>query len=563
MAGFNLNRALGPLEGDTHFPFGVWDVEASDWWNLQLLGVFDGEHYCHFRDIGSFLDYIMQKRYRNFRWFAHFGGRYDLNFVFDYLRSRNDCSISFYCSGSMVIQMKIKRNGIITKLCDSFRLLPGALGGKWKDGVFIPGLGDAFDVKHKKTSYDFAAMEYGRELIEYNEQDCRCLYECLERFYAETGVQSETFATHAMKIFRKDHLKQLIWKPKQSVLDFVRPSYHGGRVEVFKAKHENLTAYDVNSMYPYVMQFPMPIEHIGESKRLLDGKYGFVDATVNIRDCYIPSLPVRFGKLYFPMGLLRGTWAADELREAENRGAQIQKIHHAEYFETAPIFQSYIMKLYELKKMASEPTRTIAKLLLNSFYGKFGQNPTKKVYTTEWDAPYDATPIITPEGVPTGFAFYERTSHAAYLLPHLAAAVTSAARLHLLSNLSDSSFYCDTDSVFTTEKLETSKELGGWSEVGTGACHFIQPKLYKFKGSWKAKGLNTKEDIDVFVQGGTNHGERTISIKEAMKSGQHAAQHVKVEKVLREDAPKRAWDLSHQDTRPWNMAEITKRKVAR
>lgn len=552
MSAFHLNRALGPLEHDTHFPYGTWDIEASDWWNLQLIGVFDGENYHHFRDIGYFLDFIMQKRYRNFRWFAHFGGRYDLNFVFNYLRDRDDVSVSFYCSGSMVMQMKIKRNGNITKLCDSFRLLPAKL----RD------LGVAFDVKHKKTSYEFTAMEYGKELIEYNEQDCRCLYECLERFYAETGVQSETFASHAMKIFRKDHLKQLIWKPKQNVLDFVRQSYHGGRVEVFKAKHDSLTAYDVNSMYPYVMQFPMPIEHIGESKRLFDDKYGFVEATVNIRDCYMPSLPVRHGKLYFPMGVLRGIWTADELHQAEERGAEIQKIHHAEYFQTEPIFSSYIMKLYELKKIATEPTRTIAKLLLNSFYGKFGQNPTKKVYTTESDAPNGATPLITPEGTPTGFAYFERTSNAAYLLPHLASAVTSAARLHLLTNLSDKVFYCDTDSIFIPEKIETSRELGGWSEIGAGECHFIQPKLYKFKGIWKAKGLNREESIDAFVDGGVNHGQRTISIKEALKSGKTATQHISVEKVLREDMPKRAWDGAHQDTRPWRMDEITKRKAA-
>ena len=550
MSYFKLNRALGPLTNDSHFPFGTYDVEAANWWNLQLIGVFDGKDYYHFRDIGSFLDHIMQKKYRNYRWFAHFGGRYDLNFVFDYLRSRDDLAISFYCSGSMVVQMKIKRRDIITKLCDSFRLLPAAL----RD------LGIAFDVKHKKTSYEFTAMDYGKELIEYNEQDCRCLYECLERFYEETGLQSETFATHAMKMFRKDFLHQFLWKPRPQVTDFIRPSYHGGRVEVFKSQHPNLTAYDVNSMYPYVMQFPMPIEYIGESRTLDDSAYGFVHASVRIPDCYIPSLPVRVGKLYFPMGVFEGTWTADELRTAVSRGARIVKIHRGHYFKTEPIFRDYITKLYELKKFATEPTRTIAKFLLNSFYGKFGQNPTKKVYCTEKEAPHGAYPIITQEGEPTGFAYYEKTSNAAYLLPHLAAAVTSRARLHLLSKLNDSSFYCDTDSVFTTEKIETSKELGEWSEVGTGECHFIQPKLYKFKGVWKAKGLNREESIDAFVDGQVNHGRRSMSIKEAMKSGAQATQHVMVEKRLREENPKRMWEPGHTETRPWLMDEIKKQR---
>lgn len=543
---FRLNRALGPLENVPTFPFGTWDVEASDWWNLQMIGVFDGVNYFHFRSVPDFLDHILQSSYRNYRWFAHFGGRYDLNFVFDFIRSRKDCAVSFYCSGSMVIQMKIKRNGIITKLCDSFRLLPAALAE----------LGNAFNVKHKKTSYDFSAMEYGRELIEYNELDCRCLYECLERFYAETGVQSETFASHSMKVFRKDHLKSLIWKPRQDVIDFIRPSYHGGRVEVFKSHHNQLNAYDVNSMYPYVMQFGQPVAYLGESRKLLDSKYGFVNATVKIPDCYIPSLPVRKGKLYFPMGTITGTWSTAELIAAVERGTKIIKIHTAHYFDTDTVFKEYILRLYELKKTATEPTRTIAKFLLNSFYGKFGQNPIKKVYVTEADAPQDAWPIIDPNGNPTGYAYFERESHAAYLLPHLAAAVTSAARIHLLSALSDSSFYCDTDSVFTTDTMRTSKELGGWSEVGSGEARFIQPKLYQFKGEWKSKGLNKKESIDVFVAGGVNHARRSRSIKEALKDGTQAAAHVEVEKVLREEKPKRMWNRKHEDTRPWDIKEI-------
>lgn len=546
--GFNLNRALGPLENVSGFPFGTWDIEARNWWELQVIGVFDGENYFHFRQIGEFLGHIMQKKYRNFRWFAHFGGRYDLNFIFDYLRSRNDCAVSFYCSGSMVVQMKIKRNGIITKLCDSFRLLPASLAELCK----------SFNVTHKKTTYDFAEMEYGPELIEYNEQDCRGLWECLDSFYRETGLQSETFATHSMKMFRKDYLNTYIWKPRQAVIDFIRPSYHGGRVEVFKSQHDNLTAYDVNSMYPYVMQFPMPIEYLGESRQLSDSKYGFISAQVYVPDSYIPTLPIRNGKLYFPCGMVEGTWTTAEIRQAVENGCIIQRIQEAHYFHTEPIFKEYIDILYSLKKTASEPTRTIAKLLMNSFYGKFGQNPTKKVYCSESEAPHGAWPIITPEGNPTGFAFFERTSNAAYLLPHLASAVTSAARLHLLSSLSDSSFYCDTDSVFTTEQMPTSQELGGWSEVGAGQAHFIQPKLYQFKGEWKSKGLNKKESIDVFVSGGINHAKRTKSIKEALNSGTTACEHIEIEKVLREERPKRAWDAAHRDTRPWDMKEIRK-----
>lgn len=559
--GFELNRGLEPLRTVQKFKFGTWDVEARDWWNLEMLGAWDGENYYHWRTVPEFLNFIMQSKYDNYRWFAHFGGRYDLNFVFEYLRNRNDIDVSFYCSGSMVIQMTIRRHGVITKLCDSYRLfyMPGNASQTRTDNkTGLRQLGIAFDVRHKKGEIDYQDIRYSKTLIEYNELDCRCLWEVIDRFFEETGVYSETFATHALRVWRKDFLHETIWKPKPEVLELARNSYHGGRVEVFKHEAIDVHAYDVNSMYPHVMRDEMPIAFLGESKKLKEQFYGFVDATVYVPEIYIPVLPVRMEKLYFPVGNIRGTWSVEELVASTNHGVHILRIHQAYYFHTSEIFRDYVLKLYALKKTATEPTRTIAKGLLNALYGKFGQNPTKKVYCTESVAPNGAIPIICPNGEPSGFCYYERTSSAAYLLPHLAAAVTSKARLVLLSRLNDHSYYCDTDSVFTDVPMQTSNELGEWSEVGTGEALFIQPKLYKFKGNWKSKGLNRDQSIDDFIVGNPNVARRTISIREALRTGKSATQHLDIQKVLRETSPKRQWLSGHQDTRPWNIQEITK-----
>jgi len=545
-----INIGLHPLENVRSFNYGTWDIEATDWWNLQVIGVFDGKDYYHFRNVDSFLDHIIQKKYNSYRWFAHFGGRYDMNFIFDRLRERQNCNVQFYCSGSMVIRMRIRKGRWLTYLCDSFRLLPAAL----RD------LTIAFDVVHKKTTIDFESMTFGREMLEYNEQDCRGLYEVLYSFFEQTGIRSETFATHALRYWRKEFLRRSIWMPHENVTDFVRRSLHGGHVEVFKRSAPNLKAYDVNSMYPYVMQYPVPVDYVAESRKLVDTYYGFVEAIVEVPNMYIPPLPFKLEKLFFPVGRFRAVWTSEELIEAEQRGAKIIKIVKVHYFRCEVIFKEYVERLYKLKKTAGEPTRTIAKYLLNSLFGKFGQHPEKKVYVTEREAPVGAFPILNPDGLPSGFAEFRRKSRSAYLLPHISSAITSKARLVLLSQLDEHSFYCDTDSIFTTQEMKTGDELGQWGLIGEGEALFIQPKLYKFKGIWKAKGLNRSQSIDAFIQGDINQVIRRKSIKEALRTGTPACEDIEIIKTLGATRPKRVWLPGDSDTRPWSVQELIENK---
>jgi hypothetical protein len=141
------------------------------------------------------------------------------------------------------------------------------------------------------------------------------------------------------------------------------------------------------------------------------------------------------------------------------------------------------------------------------------------------------------------------------LLPHISSAITSRARLHLLTKLDAQSYYCDTDSVFTQYPIATSKVLGEWDFVGEGEVEFYQPKLYKFKGMWKSKGLNREQSIDDFVSGGANIVTRSRSLLESLRDGVDACAHVQTEKFLRDVRPKRA-KCGDNDTRPWNIEEL-------
>lgn len=543
---------LRTITNSKQFQYGTWDIEAANWWDLKLIGIFDGYEYRPFVSVPEFLSHIMQRKYENWHWFAHFGGRYDINFVFDFIRQYPKIyNIKFYCSGSMVLRLTIQHGRRITHLLDSFRLLPASL----------EKLTNSFNVEHKKGSIDFTKIELNKELLEYNESDCRGLYECINKLYKRINVQADTYASLSMAYWKKNHLKQDLIHPSEEIKEFIRKGYHGGRVEVFKHQSHNVSAYDVNSMYPYCMKSRIPTAFKGITRNIecSDEYYGFAHVLIDVPDMYIPPLPVRKNKLYFPVGTFSGIWSFEEIQYAISKGAKVLKIYKAYTFFTEYLFVEFVDKLYEWKVSGDETMRTIAKFLLNSLYGKFGQSPEKDVYIVEKDAPAGAELIFDVNGNPTEFAKYTKRSMASHLLPHISAAITSKARLELAKVLNEQSYYCDTDSVFTTNSMPIyTKKLGSWEPQGHGHGIFYQPKLYFFEGKWKAKGINSKEqDVIKFVQGEVNISTRTVSVKEALRKGVPACASVQISKHFREDQPKRKWNATHTDTRPWDITEIT------
>jgi hypothetical protein len=544
---------LKKTKDSKHFTFGTWDIEAANWWDLKLIGLYDGTDYLPFTNIEDFLDIILSRKYRNWHWFAHFGGRYDVNFIFDYIRKFPEIyETSFYCSGSMVLRLTIKRGRYSCHLLDSYRLLPAKLAD----------LTTSFNVEHKKGSIDFDKIELNEELLTYNESDCRGLYEVITKLYKKVRVQADTYASLSMAYWKKNYLKQELLHPSDEVKEFIRAGYHGGRVEVFKHEGYDINAFDVNSMYPFCMTERVP--YLMRSKctniEIDDMYYGFANAIVEVPDMYIPPLPVRLDRLYFPVGRLVGTWSFEELREAQRRGCTIIRILDGYSFYTDYLFKEFVKDLYEWKVSGDETNRSIAKFLLNSLYGKFGQMPEKEMYCLERNAPEGSTPILDANGIPTEFAKYKKISSASHLLPHISAAITSKARLELLKMLDERSYYCDTDSCFTTKTIPIwTKKLGSWEPQGKGHGIFFQPKLYYFEGKWKAKGINSKEqDVQKFIDGEPNVSTRHRSVKEALSKGIDACSSIEISKVYRDYQSKRAWINGKKDTRPWNIKEILK-----
>lgn len=591
--------------------------------NVEMVGFYDGEFYVKFDTVKAFLQFVLRKKYRRFRIYAHFGGKYDFLFILDELqRSFPD----FVChsplddngekrgykmvhQGPKAIQITVCRGKNNWHFVDSSALFPN---------MSLDSLSKAFNVETKKLTgtINFKAGErvdrLNKKHCEYLEADCISIYQVIRAFQNDKNIKKEglhlTIASQAMGIFRHS-LKFHVRVNPPRVSEFVRKGYAGGRVEIFKMLGRGLQYYDVNSLFPTMMRnMLLPVQFERETKRLRDGALGFLDVEVSSPGKYIPILPMKFeGRLIFPNGRFRGVFFSEELKYALSQGYRIEKIYRGfEFHRSASFFSEYVDTFYELKKNAPKggAAELISKLLLNSLYGKFGQRPERETLKT-FDGTDREFKVFHSADLfdKTSLILVKKIEEAPYMLPQIAAAITSYARIHM-SQLAyeknpEACYYTDTDSILTTLRLPTGPELGqlkledktkyfcncGWagdmrkcpqcySEIETKKkiplenlnCIFVRPKGYELRDGEtnemlerKMKGF-PKEFIASLTQDQFENldfkYEKTIlgSMKRSLISNQSYVSKVSVEKSIKGIYTKRRI-LSGGETEPWEIRD--------
>src|SRR6267378_4001226 len=188
------------------------------------------------------------------------------------------------------------------------------------------------------------------ETIKYCNIDCISLYQVINKFNTlifnlfEMNIHKyPTLSSLAFAIFRTHFLiENTIPQISGQIAKDIRMSYTGGACDMYIPSAETkLYAYDVNSLYPSVMQnCDMPTGHPI-----------FFKGDIRVTD------PNAFG--FFYCNII----APDNLNEP------IIQTHVTINKEN--IFKEYVDNLYELrlKYNKSDPLNFIAKLLLNSLYG--------------------------------------------------------------------------------------------------------------------------------------------------------------------------------------------------
>jgi hypothetical protein len=146
----------------------------------------------------------------------------------------------------------------------------------------------------------------------------------------------------------------------------------------------------------------------------------------------------------------------------------------------------------------------MAKISLNSLYGKFGSQPIRETIhiRPSLDDVLDKQMQQMPGAIGADCYIERSEQTTAYMLPQISAWITALGRCRLAKALLESgpnAYYCDTDSIFTTAKIRTGAALGEWkNEFPTNPlvyAYFLSPKVYVLKHvdgrvANKAKGFS-------------------------------------------------------------------------
>ncbi len=504
-------RDLGELKGGIKKQkIAVIDIEASMYNQVELVGYMDDNGYIPFKTVQELLEHILTTRMASYTFYAHFGGRYDYLALIKELYKFGK-KITIITSNSRIIIFKFKKGKYTFNFVDSYNLLPSSLANIGKDFKLSKG---EFDFNK-----DFSDEE---KLIEYNKRDCEILYKALNEFQDTInnlgGSMKYTIASTSMDLFRRKFLGSTVIKDTDRVNPYIRQAYYGGRCEVFKKVAPKSYLFDFNSLYPSVMidnYMPVGQAYLINTPKIPDineHPCAFVEAEIMTPDeDYIPLTPYRFNdKLIFPQGKYKGWYDIVTVYKAMEIGYIVNPERYIIFTDYKKIFKDYISTLWALRQKAKEDGNdslsTIVKLLMNSLYGKFGQREEQELMLI--NPPVDDivskgyVPYNMPEDLFEEFQAYiaKSISKTKVIHPAISAHVTALAQLKLYNAIESclrrgiDLYYTDTDSLFTSEMIEHSKELGALKFEGEfQKSYFIAPKLYYLANQkLRMKGFKTE-----------------------------------------------------------------------
>lgn len=367
---------------------------------------------------------------------------------------------------------RTKKGSNVCEIRDSYKKLPFSVDTIAKD----------FGLDYQKLDLNYQEYrEPGHELteheIEYISNDVK-IVACALRLQLAQSLNALTIGADALRHAKSTFNFKKYFPVLPLELDAeIRKSYRGGYTYVSDIAKGRVIGpgccYDKNSMYPSMMvQRSMPVGY----PTIYDGRYTGdklhiqrMHVTARLRDGFLPTLQIKRNPHFMDNQYVEEIVEPTELCLTsvdfelfkEHYIVDVVEYHEAYVFKSANgIFDPYIEYWMHVKETSTGAIRMIAKLMLNSLYGKLATNPDVTGRTCMIDA----------DGV-VRYPVFAEPEYRDPVYTAAAAFITAYARQDIISHAQNEYnrfLYADTDSLHLEgleipSGLEIHKtKLGAW-----------------------------------------------------------------------------------------------------
>ena len=519
---------------------------------------------------------LMAKKHDNYKVYIHNMAGFDAIFLLKILTELGD--IKPIIHHGQLISINFKFNNYIVVFRDTLKILLASLrnlakvfGVETQKSIFPYSFVNENNLDYVGPVPDFkyfdniTIKEYNEyclifnnnwnlreEAIKYCEIDCISLYQVILKFsnmifdlfkiniHNYSTLSSIAFAIFRTHFLEKGEIPQIYGQISKDI----RQGYTGGAVDMYiprPPKGTKIFCYDVNSLYPFVMdQFDMPVgkptQFYGDIRKIDPNAFGFFYCKIitpdNLKHPIIQThIKTKSGiRTIAPLGTWEDMIFSAEMDNAIKYGYKFE-ILWGYKFKPKNIFKGYVGQLYSLrlKYPKTNPLNMIAKILLNSLYGRFGMNdtfPNITIFETFkefkiWFKDHSEDVIDFIELGDKVLVQHRSENQDNYtdtwgdMETHnvsvgIAAAITAYARIHMSqfkNNPNFNLYYSDTDSIYIDKALPdefiSSTILGKMKlEYVLTDAIFLAPKVYYLqtvdgKVIYKVKGLKHEVNLSL------------------------------------------------------------------
>ena len=548
------------FDGRNSYSFGLWDYDSPE--NMIL----------------DCLNSIFSRKYNGYSIYMHNMAKFDVIFLLKYIVKiatvqpviHNGRIISLLINYGENLEYKVEFKDSYLLLLSSLNKLTKGFEVNTLKSIFpflfvnknnlnyvgeVPDI-SCFDNKINFVEYKEYKSRFKlnwslkNESVRYCKIDCISLYQVIFKFnelifglFGKNVHHYPTLPSLAFAIFRSNFMgKEIIPQLSGKIAKDIRTSYTGGAVDMYipePPKGVEIKGYDVNSLYPKqmydrLMPIGFPTYFEGDIRKNDPNAFGFFYCKITAPDDIkhpIIQTHVKINNMVRTIAPI-GTWTdmlfSLEMDNAIKLGYEFE-ILWGYTFEKEEIFKDYVDFLYSLRLNypKSDPMNYIAKILLNSLYGRFGMddnfsniNVIHKDYLADFENKFfDQIEEKIDLGDHMLLFFNKLESNEEIISTHnvsiaIASAITAYARIHMSQFKNNPDFklyYSDTDSIYIDKPLPESMIndtiLGKMKlEYILYKAIFLAPKVYYLetvdnKVIYKVKGLKheivlTYDDFD-------------------------------------------------------------------